>query len=154
VRKLDPRKRRRQRKSQRHLRLKCLNNQPKDEHPRRIHKQREASRSTLAKKKTASISIQNVVASASIKQTLTLNSIVRTFPSVEHRPEQFPGSVYRLNKPKTATLLFSSGMMVYTGAHTGDRIRTWVEIIAPLFLSVEGWLILLNPVESPHFPKR
>ena len=30
----------------------------------------------------------------------------------------------------------------------GDRIRTWVEIIAPSSLGVEGWLILQNPAES------
>ena len=68
--------------------------------------------------KTAIVSIQNVVASASIKQTLNLNSIVRAFPSVEYRPEQFPGLVYRLKKPKTATLIFSSGKMVCTGARS------------------------------------
>jgi len=35
---------------------------------------------------------------------------------VEYRPEQFPGLVYRLKKPKTATLIFSTGKMVCTGA--------------------------------------
>jgi len=69
-------------------------------------------------RKTASVSIQNVVASASLKQTLNLNSIVRAFPSVEYRPEQFPGLVYRLNKPKTGNLIFSSGKMVCTGARS------------------------------------
>jgi len=69
-------------------------------------------------KKTAIVSIQNVVASASLKQRLDLESIVRVFPGVEYRPEQFPGLVYRLKKPKTATLIFSSGKMVCTGARS------------------------------------
>ena len=69
-------------------------------------------------KKTAIVSIQNVVASASLKQRLDLESIVRVFPGVEYRPEQFPGLVYRLKKPKTATLLFSSGKMVCTGGRS------------------------------------
>jgi len=68
--------------------------------------------------KTAIVSIQNVVASASLKQRLDLESIVRVFPGVEYRPEQFPGLVYRLKKPKTATLIFSSGKMVCTGARS------------------------------------
>jgi transcription initiation factor TFIID TATA-box-binding protein len=55
------------------------------------------------------INIENVVASATLKQKIDLNSIVRLFPGVEYRPEQFPGLVYRLKKPKTATLIFSSG---------------------------------------------
>jgi len=68
-------------------------------------------------RKTASVSIQNVVASASLKQTLNLNSIVRAFPSVEYRAEQFPGLVYRLNKPKTGTLIFSSGARSESQVH-------------------------------------
>jgi len=55
------------------------------------------------------INIENVVASATLHQNIDLNSIVRVFPGVEYRPEQFPGLVYRLKKPKTATLIFSSG---------------------------------------------
>ncbi|MCJ7506708.1 TATA-box-binding protein [Candidatus Bathyarchaeota archaeon] len=62
------------------------------------------------------INIENVVASATLKQDIDLSTIVRLFPGVEYRPEQFPGLVYRLKKPKTATLIFSSGKMVCTGA--------------------------------------
>jgi len=64
----------------------------------------------------ATVNIENVVASATLKQTIDLNSVVRAFPSVEYRPEQFPGLVFRLKKPKTATLIFNSGKMVCTGA--------------------------------------
>jgi len=60
-------------------------------------------------KKAASVEVQNVVASATLKQKLDLISIVKVFPGVEYKPEQFPGLVYRLKKPKTATLIFSSG---------------------------------------------
>jgi hypothetical protein len=42
------------------------------------------------------INIENVVASATVNQKLDLNAIVRIFPGVEYRPEQFPGLVYRL----------------------------------------------------------
>ncbi len=62
------------------------------------------------------INIQNVVATASLGQNFDLRSIVRTIPGVEYRPETFPGLVYRLKKPKTAMLIFSSGKMVCTGA--------------------------------------
>jgi transcription initiation factor TFIID TATA-box-binding protein len=69
------------------------------------------------------INIENVVASATLKQKIDLNSIVRIFPGVEYRPEQFPGLVYRLKKPKTATLIFSSGKMVCTGAKSERQAR-------------------------------
>ncbi|RLG96493.1 TATA box-binding protein, partial [Candidatus Bathyarchaeota archaeon] len=64
----------------------------------------------------ASVKIENVVASATLNQKIDLNAIVRGFPSVEYRPEQFPGLVFRLKRPKTATLIFNSGKMVCTGA--------------------------------------
>ncbi|PHY03796.1 MAG: TATA box-binding protein, partial [Thaumarchaeota archaeon] len=62
------------------------------------------------------IAIVNVVASATIDQKLDLVDITKRFPDVEYHPEQFPGAVFRLKNPKTATLLFSSGKMVCTGA--------------------------------------
>ncbi len=71
----------------------------------------------------AFINIENVVASATLKQRIDLNAIVRVFPGVEYRPEQFPGLVYRLKKPKTATLIFSSGKMVCTGSKSERQAR-------------------------------
>ena len=71
----------------------------------------------------AFINIENVVASATLNQRIDLNAIVRVFPGVEYRPEQFPGLVYRLKKPKTATLIFSSGKMVCTGAKSERQAR-------------------------------
>lgn len=69
------------------------------------------------------INIENVVASATLKQNIDLNAIVRIFPGVEYRPEQFPGLVYRLKKPKTATLVFNSGKMVCTGAKSERQAK-------------------------------
>ena len=66
------------------------------------------------------IEIVNVVASATIEQPLDLNDITLKFPDVEYHPEQFPGAVFRLNNPKTATLLFGSGKMVCTGAKSEE----------------------------------
>jgi len=66
------------------------------------------------------IEIVNVVASATIEQRLDLNKITKKFPDVEYHPEQFPGAVFRLYNPKTATLLFSSGKMVCTGAKSEE----------------------------------
>ena len=71
----------------------------------------------------ATISIENVVASATLEQTIDLNSVVKAFSSVEYKPEQFPGLVFRLKKPKTATLIFSSGKMVCTGAKSERQAK-------------------------------
>ena len=66
------------------------------------------------------IAIVNVVASATIEQRLDLNDITKKFPDVEWNPEQFPGAVFRLRNPKTATLLFGSGKMVCTGSKSEE----------------------------------
>jgi transcription initiation factor TFIID TATA-box-binding protein len=71
----------------------------------------------------AYINVENVVATATLNQNIDLSSIVRIFPGVEYRPEQFPGLVYRLRKPKTTTLIFSSGKMVCTGAKSESQAR-------------------------------
>lgn len=71
----------------------------------------------------ATVKIENVVASAVLKQNIDLNAVVKSYPGVEYRPEQFPGLVYRLKKPKTATLLFNSGKMVCTGAKSEKEAR-------------------------------
>ena len=74
---------------------------------------------TLAKVK-ARVNIVNVVASVNLNQPLDLNSIIKAFPSVEYRPEQFPGVVFKLKEPKTAHLIFGTGTMVCVGA-TSER---------------------------------
>ena len=66
------------------------------------------------------VSIVNVVASASVDQKMDLNEITKKFPETEYNPEQFPGLVFRLTKPKTATLIFRTGKMVCTGAKSEE----------------------------------
>jgi len=66
------------------------------------------------------VDIVNVVASATIDQKLDLNDITKKFPDVEYHPEQFPGAVFRLKSPKTATLLFTSGKIVCTGSKSEE----------------------------------
>ena len=69
-----------------------------------------------------SIRIENVVASALLDQKLDLNAIVKGVPGVEYCPEKFPGLVFRLRKPKTATLIFRTGKMVCTGAKSEKEV--------------------------------
>ena len=94
--------------------------------------------------KDPSISIENVVASVTLFQKLDLQDLQKTFPEVEYKPSQFPGLVFRLRKPKTATLIFSSGKMVCTGAKSEREsikaVRTVVKMIKK-----EGFLIKSEP---------
>jgi transcription initiation factor TFIID TATA-box-binding protein len=95
-------------------------------------------------KVVASIRIENVVASASLNQKLDLNAIVKGYPGVEYHPEQFPGLVFRLKRPKTATLIFNSGKMVCTGAKSEkESKRAVMKVIRELKKS--GIIIIGKP---------
>jgi transcription initiation factor TFIID TATA-box-binding protein len=59
-----------------------------------------------------------------------LDVIAQSLEDAEYEPEQFPGLVYRLKNPKTATLLFRSGKANCTGAKNVEDVRKTVNIIA------------------------
>ena len=44
------------------------------------------------------ISVENVVASASVDQKIDLIEVTKKHPKTEYHPEQFPGLVFRLGK--------------------------------------------------------
>jgi transcription initiation factor TFIID TATA-box-binding protein len=95
-------------------------------------------------KTKAIINIQNVVAAATLNQKVDLNAVVKSFPGVEYRPEQFPGLVFRLKRPKTATLIFNSGKMVCTGAKSEQEARRAVMTVVKE-LKKGGIIILSKP---------
>ena len=78
----------------------------------------------------AKMNIENVVASTSLGQELDLNAIELALDGAEYNPAQFPGLVYRLKVPKTATLLFRSGKVVCTGAKSLDDVKVAITQVA------------------------
>ncbi|MGC9345541.1 MAG: TATA-box-binding protein [Candidatus Bathyarchaeales archaeon] len=92
----------------------------------------------------AIINIENVVASATLNQKVDLNAVVKGYPGVEYRPEQFPGLVFRLKRPKTATLIFNSGKMVCTGAKSEKEARRAVKKVVKE-LKKGGIVIISKP---------
>jgi transcription initiation factor TFIID TATA-box-binding protein len=78
---------------------------------------------------TPIIAIVNVVASAVIDQKLDLIKIQKKIPEIEYNPDLFPGAVFRLKTPKTATLLFSTGKMVCTGSKSEEMARKAVKTV-------------------------
>jgi transcription initiation factor TFIID TATA-box-binding protein len=96
-------------------------------------------------KRKPSISIQNIVASVSLNQRIDLQKIVEKFPHTEYNPSVFPGLVFRLKKPKTATLIFGTGKMVCTGAKSEKESRRAVEKVIKELRS-QGIQITEKPV--------
>jgi transcription initiation factor TFIID TATA-box-binding protein len=76
------------------------------------------------------VKVENIVASAIFAEKLDLDVIATSLEEAEYEPEQFPGLIYRLKDPKTATLLFTSGKANCTGAKNLEDVRKTIDIIA------------------------
>ncbi|MCW3988856.1 MAG: TATA-box-binding protein [Candidatus Bathyarchaeota archaeon] len=94
--------------------------------------------------KDLDISVENVVATATLHQKLDLIAIMKVFRNVEYRPKKFPGLVFRLKRPKTATLIFSTGKMVCTGAKSDKLARSAIKKVVKE-LKNNGIIILGKP---------
>jgi transcription initiation factor TFIID TATA-box-binding protein len=92
----------------------------------------------------AEINIENVVASATIAEELNIGAISMLLDDADYEPEQFPGLIYRLKKPKVATLIFRSGKVVCTGAKSIDSVRKAFELLTRQ-LKDAGISVVKNP---------
>ena len=91
------------------------------------------------------IQIQNVVASSSLGSELDLRAIAAKLERAEYAPDEFPGLIYRLQKPKTAVLLFHSGKVVCTGGKSQKEVEESIRIISRLIRSA-GQKVTSRPV--------
>jgi transcription initiation factor TFIID TATA-box-binding protein len=90
------------------------------------------------------LNVENVVASATLNQKLSLVDIHKEFVFSEYNPRRFPGLVFRLRKPKTSTLLFTTGKMVCTGAKSSKLAISAVRKVVRE-LKKAGIIILRKP---------
>ncbi|ADL18604.1 TATA-box-binding protein [Acidilobus saccharovorans 345-15] len=68
------------------------------------------------------IQIQNIVASANLNVVVDLEKAAFVLPHSMYEPEQFPGLIFRMDKPRVVLLIFSSGKMVITGAKRENEV--------------------------------
>jgi len=61
---------------------------------------------------------------------LDLDYLALTMNGAEYEPAKFPGLVFRLKSPKTATLLFRSGKLVCCGSRSIEMANRAVEAVA------------------------
>ncbi len=78
-------------------------------------------------RKKPTVEIQNIVASANMNVKVNLDMLATNCDNTEYEPEQFPGLVFRLEKPKTVMLIFRSGKIIITGAKTPRDANTAAE---------------------------
>ncbi|MFH1823243.1 MAG: TATA-box-binding protein [archaeon] len=73
------------------------------------------------------LKIQNIVATTSLNTKVPLVKLVRSQSNTEYNPEQFPGLVLRIKKPKSAVLVFSSGNLVCTGTKSTAQVKEVIQ---------------------------
>jgi hypothetical protein len=69
------------------------------------------------------IKIVNMVASANFNVELDLFALAREVDSIEYEPEQFPGAILKLPKPRASLLLFKNGKVICTGARSEKDVE-------------------------------
>jgi transcription initiation factor TFIID TATA-box-binding protein len=74
-----------------------------------------------------SVKVENVVVFATLGIDVPLERISRQLEAAEYAPESFPGVIYRIKDPMVASLIFSSGKIVCTGARSIDNAKVAVE---------------------------
>lgn len=76
-----------------------------------------------------SLKIENIVASGGIADSIDLENVSDKIKNCELNTKRFPGAVYRIEKPKIASLIFSSGKVVLTGIRNKQDLHDGLDII-------------------------
>ena len=83
--------------------------------------------------KKSNLKVENIVATTSLGKEIPLTKLARMQSNTEYNPEQFPGLVLRVEKPKSAVLVFSSGNLVCTGTKSVAQVK---EVIAAVIKQI------------------
>ncbi len=76
-----------------------------------------------------SLKIENIVASGAIAESINLAEVAERVDSCELNTKRFPGAVLRMEDPKIASLIFSSGKVVLTGIRDEKALATGLATI-------------------------
>jgi transcription initiation factor TFIID TATA-box-binding protein len=79
--------------------------------------------------KKSNLKVQNIVATTSLGKPISLTKLARVQSNTEYNPEQFPGLVLRIKKPKSAVLVFSSGNLVCTGTKSVSQVKEVINAV-------------------------
>ena len=81
------------------------------------------------RKKYDSLKIVNIVAAGVIADSIDLVELSNKVEGCELNTKRFPGAVYRIQEPKLASLIFSSGKIVLTGSRSNEALTEGLAII-------------------------
>ena len=88
--------------------------------------------------------VENIVATVNLGVDLDLEALAESLHQAEYNPEQFPGLILRLSRPRISALIFRTGKMVCTGAKSEDELRNAIKVLIKL-LNDHGAQVPFNP---------
>ena len=77
----------------------------------------------------ADIKIENIIVSAQISDALDIKSLAEKIPGSNYNPDEFSGLSVKLEDPKVAVLILSSGKIVCTGAKKMEDVDNTINKI-------------------------
>lgn len=83
----------------------------------------------MSDNKYKNLKIENIVASGVIAESINLENIAEKIRDCELNKKKFPGAVFRMEDPKAAVLIFSSGKIVMTGIRKEEDLDTGLAIL-------------------------
>ena len=83
----------------------------------------------MTDKKYESLKIENIVASGVIAESIDLVMLSEKVKNCELNKKRFPGAVYRIENPKIAALIFSTGKIVLTGIRNDKGLADGLAIV-------------------------
>ena len=91
------------------------------------------------------IKVQNRVVSGDMHAVLDLYALSKEVKAVDYEPEQFPGAIFKIAKPKAVIILFKNGKLICTGTKTEANVK---RVLAYASKIVSKYVIAVNPPQS------
>ncbi|MEM4717642.1 MAG: TATA-box-binding protein [Desulfurococcaceae archaeon] len=66
--------------------------------------------------------IENIVSTVILDHDIDIDLLETRLPNNVYKPEQFPGVIFKLDRPRATALVFRSGKMVVTGAKSVPQL--------------------------------
>jgi transcription initiation factor TFIID TATA-box-binding protein len=78
--------------------------------------------------------IENIVATVILDQEIDIDLLELELPNHVYKPEQFPGVIFKIDRPRATALIFRSGKMVVTGAKSISQL---IEAVKKIIRAVD-----------------
>jgi transcription initiation factor TFIID TATA-box-binding protein len=109
----------------------------------------------------AELTIENIVVSTSIADSLDLLQMSKDMPRAKYNPEEVPAVILNLDRPRSVIMFFANGNMVFSGPKSIDEIDELLQVLS-VKLRVIGIsmapeqleLKIENMVASTHYHKK